>query len=434
MMKKISAVIIGAGNRGASYSETMASMPDKFQVVAVADAEACRREVVRKEHGFGEDMCFSTWEDLLSRPKMADLAVIATMDHMHYEPAMKAIELGYDLLLEKPVAPTAQQCAEIATAAEKKGVRVLVSHVLRYTDFYKKVKTLVMDGAVGQVLSAVMVEALGNVHQSHSYVRGNWCSESKAAPMLLAKSCHDLDLIQWLLQKPCRRVTSFGQLTHFRRENAPQGAPIRCSDGGCPEEDRCYYNCRKLYKVTDKPNLFRNAVAKGFCAETEPTQEEIDRALKVNDYGLCVFHANNDVVDHQVVKMEFEGGATVSFSMNAFNQGGRYIRLFGTDGELYANMSDDKITVYSFRTKERTEHPVSLIDESIHGGHGGGDQGIIRELYEYLSGDYRGFCAADIATSVKNHLIGFAAERARHAGTVVDVDAFFREYGLENEY
>lgn len=433
-MKQITAVIIGAGNRGASYSDTMATMPEKFKVVAVADIEACRREDVRKTHGFGEEMCFETWQELLSRPKMADLAVIATMDHMHYEPAMKAIELGYDLLLEKPVAPTAEQCAQIAVAAQKKGVRVLVSHVLRYTDFYKKVKTLVMNGAVGRVMSAVMVEALGNIHQSHSYVRGNWCSESKAAPMLLAKSCHDLDLIQWLLQEPCRRVQSFGRLSYFCSENAPAGAPVRCSDGGCPVEDSCPYNCRKVYKVTDKPSLFRNAVAKGFCAATEPTQEEINRALEATDYGLCVFHANNDVVDHQVVNMEFASGATVSFSMNAFNQGGRYIRLFGTEGELYANMSDDKITVYSFRDKQRTEHPVSVIDETIHGGHGGGDQGIIRELYEYLSGEYRGFCAADIGTSVKNHLIGFAAERARNAGNVVDVNAFFREYGLENEY
>lgn len=433
-MKQITAVIIGAGNRGASYSDTMATMPEKFKVVAVADIEACRREDVRKVHGFGEEMCFSTWQELLSRPKMADLAVIATMDHMHYESAMKAIELGYDLLLEKPVAPTAEQCAQIAVAAQKKGVRVLVSHVLRYTDFYKKVKTLVMNGAVGRVMSAVMVEALGNVHQSHSYVRGNWCSESKAAPMLLAKSCHDLDLIQWLLQEPCRRVQSFGRLSYFCSENAPEGAPVRCSDGGCPVEDSCPYNCRKVYKVTDKPSLFRNAVAKGFSAATDPTQEEINRALETTDYGLCVFHANNDVVDHQVVNMEFASGATVSFSMNAFNQGGRYIRLFGTEGELYANMSDDKITVYSFRDKQRTEHPVSVIDETIHGGHGGGDQGIIRELYEYLSGEYQGFCAADIGTSVKNHLIGFAAERARHAGNVVDVNAFFREYGLENEY
>lgn len=433
-MKQITAIILGAGNRGASYSDTMATMPEKFKVVAVADIEGCRREAVRKAHGFGEEMCFDTWQELLSRPKMADLAVIATMDHMHYEPAMKAIELGYDLLLEKPVAPTAEQCAQIAVAAQKKGTRVLVSHVLRYTDFYKKVKTLVMDGAVGQVMSGVLVEAVGNVHQSHSYVRGNWCSESKSAPMLLAKSCHDLDLIQWLLQKPCRRVQSFGQLSYFSSNNAPAGAPVRCSDGGCPVEDSCPYNCRKLYKVTDKPSLFRNAVAKGFSIATEPTQEEIDRALKATDYGLCVFRANNDVVDHQVVNMEFAGGATISFSMNAFNQGGRYIRLFGTEGELYANMSDDKITVYSFRDKRRTEHTVSVIDETIHGGHGGGDQGIIRELYEYLSGEYQGFCAADIGTSVKNHLIGFAAERARHTGTVVDVDAFFREYGLDNEY
>ena len=255
--------------------------------------------------------------------------------------------------------------------------------------------------------------------------------------MLLAKSCHDMDTVQWLLDKPCRKVQSFGSLTYFRPENAPEGAPVRCADGGCPIASTCPYSCMKLYYNAPRDSWyyhwFRGAATRGMSAGYEPTDEEVMDALKTTDYGLCVFHANNDMVDHQVVNMEFEGGATVSFTMNAFNSGGRYIRIFGTKGELYANVSDSRIRVFTFENSSWRDVPVQEADESIVGGHGGGDEGIIRELYDYLSGSYTGFCAADITTSVKNHLIGFAAEQARHSGSVVDLDTYFRQYGFANE-
>ena len=250
--------------------------------------------------------------------------------------------------------------------------------------------------------------------------------------MLLAKSCHDLDILQWLLDKKCRRVQSFGGLTHFVPQNAPEGAPIRCADGGCPVGDSCPYNCLKLY-YEDKDNLwFRGAAAKGIAAGPIPTDEEVMQALQTKDYGLCVYHANNDVVDHQVVNMEFEGGVTVSFSMNAFNEGGRYIRIFGTKGELYANASDTELRVYTFEDKVCHMVPVEETEESILGGHGGGDAGIVVELYDYLSGSYNGWCAADIAVSVQNHLIGYAAEESRHNATVVDVEQFSAQFGYHN--
>lgn len=432
-MKPITAIMIGAGGRGSTYARYMVELPEKYKVLGVADPEKPRREKIQRMFDLPDSACCSSWEELLSRPKTADLAVITTMDDMHYEPAMKAIELGYHLLLEKPVAQTAQECADIALAAQRKGVSVLVCHVLRYTPFYKRVKQLLMAGTIGDIMSVVAVEAVGNVHQSHSYVRGSWHSQEETTPMLLAKSCHDLDIIQWLLDKPCRRVQSFGSLTYFRAENAPAGAPVRCADGGCPIGDTCPYNCRKLYFDDKNNDWFRGASTRGIAKGEKATDEEVMEALLTTDYGLCVFHANNDVVDHQVVNLEFAGGATVSFTMNAFNQGGRYIRLFGTKGELYANRSDSEITVYTFEDKQTRHVPVDETDESILGGHGGGDGGIIRELYDYLSGCYDGFCAADINVSVKNHLIGFAAEEARHNGTVEDVDAFLQKYGMTND-
>ena len=429
-MKKYSVIIIGAGNRGSNYSRKLDALRDCYEVVAVAEPYEGRRNYVKEMFGLPEEMCFSSWQDILDRPKMADIAIIATMDAEHYAPAMKAIELGYNLLLEKPVAPTPQECADIANAARAKGVEVLVCHVLRYTPFYNRVKELVVSGTIGQIVSVVGVEAVGNEHQSHSYVRGNWHSEAETTPMLLAKSCHDLDIIQWLVAKPCTRVSSFGSLTHFTKENAPEGAPVRCIDGGCPVSETCPYNCKKLY-YDDKENAwFRKAATRGISKEYLPTDEEVMTALKTTDFGLCVYHANNDVVDHQVVNMEFEGGITASFTMNAFNKGGRYIRLFGTKGELYANMSDTEITVYTFEDKQTRTYPVTRTEESILGGHGGGDQGIVAELHQYLSGDYTGYCAANIQVSVQNHMIGFAAEKARHEGTVEDVQKFAAAYNF----
>ena len=429
----LTVALIGGGLRGMIYTSIMKSNPGKFKVVAVAEPDEGRRKRLQKSHCIEDDMCFCSWEEILSRPKFADIALICTTDNMHYEPAMKAIEFGYHIVLEKPVAPSAEECVDIALAAKKKNVKVLVCHVLRYTPFFKRIKTVIRDDVIGEVMSVIHVEAVGNVHQSHSFVRGNWHSEKDSTPMLLAKCCHDIDILQWLIDKPCKRVQSFGELTYFRKENAPAGAPTRCIDGGCPVEDTCPYNCKKLYYYSKDNSWFRPACASGIAKSHVPTDEEVMTALKTTDYGLCVFQANNDVVDHQVVNMEFEGGKTVSLTMNAFNEGGRYIRIFGTNGELYADMSDRKISVYTFDDKKHHKVRVRDAGKIISGGHGGGDKGMIAEMYDYFTENYKGFCAADIDVSVKNHLIGFAAEKSRKSGTVESVDEFFEELGMVND-
>jgi len=433
-MKQYTVIVIGAGNRGQGYGKIMQNVPEKFKIVGVADPLEDRRQIFKEEFNLADEGLYTDWREILSKPKMADIAIISTLDNMHYEPAMKAIELGYNLLLEKPVAQTVQECADIALAAKAKGVSVLVCHVLRYTPFFKTIKAVLDEGRIGEIMSITHVEAVGNIHQSHSYVRGNWHSEKETTPMLLAKSCHDLDIIQWLIDKPCKKVSSFGHLTHFIAANAPEGAPVRCADGGCPVEDSCNYNCIKLY-YEDKDNAwFRDACTKGIRKGIVTTDEEVMKALKTTDYGLCVYHANNDVVDHQVVNMEFEGGANASFNMNAFNAGGRFIRIFGTKGELTAYARTETIDIFDFHDKKHHNIVVPDMDESILGGHGGGDVGIVMDLYEYLNGTYNGCSIADIRTSVNNHMIGFAAEEGRHADTVVNMDDFFAKYNMENCY
>lgn len=430
-MEPIRVIIIGSGNRGNRYAELMAKLPEQYRVVGVAEPIRARREHIRELYDLPEERCFSHWDQILAQPKMADLAVIATQDRMHFEPAMAAIALGYHLLLEKPVAPTAEQCDAIARAAADRGVSVLVCHVLRYSPFYGRVKELLMSGVIGDPVSLDQVEGVGNVHHSHSFVRGNWCREEDSAPMLLAKSCHDLDLIQWLLDKPCVKIQSFGSLTHFTEANAPEGAPVSCVDGDCPVRESCPYDCIRHY-YDFKTNSRRRIIAGHLAAGLDPTDDEVMEALRTTDYGLCVYHAHNNVVDHQVVNMEFAGGVTASFSMNAFNAGGRYIRIFGTKGELYAAMKDPEITVHTFADGKTVKVPVRKTDETINGGHGGGDQGIIRELYQYLGGSYDGFRAADIDISVRNHFLCFAAEEARRGSLVVDMDEYMARYGWKN--
>ncbi|MBQ8683967.1 MAG: Gfo/Idh/MocA family oxidoreductase [Clostridia bacterium] len=423
-MEKLTAIIIGAGSRGTTYAEHMQRLSDRFAVVGVAEPIATRRNNIREMFHIPQENCSLDYKDILAQPKLADIAVIATMDDLHTAPALLAIEKGYDLLLEKPLAQTPEECIRICQAAEEKGVRVLVCHVLRYTPFYRTVKKAVMDGAIGDVMSVVAVEGVGHLHQSHSYVRGDWKSEAETTPMLLAKCCHDLDIIQWLLDKPCNKVSSFGSLTYFTPENAPKGAPHRCIDTRCPHRETCYYDVNKAYLQEDSAEFMRRTAARGFSKAYSPTTAEVLEGLRNTNFGACVFHAGNDVVDHQVIHMEFDGGTTASLTMNAFNEGGRYIRLFGTKGELYANAADTEITVYSFDSRQTTTLSVEETEESIMGGHGGGDGGIVEELYDYLSGNYTGFCAADIGISVRNHLIGFAAERARNQCTVEDVRTY----------
>ena len=418
-MKTLKVILIGAGNRGQSYTNLMTD--ERYQVVGVADLKKEQRDYIKDKHHISEENCFDTWEKMLDRPKFADAAIIATSDRDHFAPAMKALEMGYDLLLEKPAAPTYEDCVQIAEKAEKLGRKVLVCHVLRYSPFFRKIKQMLENGDVGKVWSIHHCECVGHVHQSHSFVRGNWGNKEKSAPMILAKSCHDMDILQWLIGSDCKRVQSFGSLSYFVKENAPEDAPEYCIEG-CPHGENCHYNAVKLY-LEDKENLwFREAATK----DKKPTDETVAKALRETQYGKCVFKCDNDVVDHQVVNLEFENGAVASFNMSAFNKGGRTIRIMGTEGEIWGDMENDVIEYFSFKTKTttRTNSSENPVDASILGGHGGGDAGIVNEFYNYLAKDERGTFLSEIGISVKNHAIAFAAEESRISGNVVSMKEF----------
>ncbi len=415
-MKKM--IVIGAGGRGTGYSEIASKMGDAFRVVAVAEPIDVRRNYIRDLYSIPEEMCHTSWEELLSRPKFADVVVIATMDRDHFAPAMAAIEKGYDLLLEKPMSATPEECCAIARAAKKKGVFVLVCHVLRFTAFFCTLKKIIDDGLLGDVMHIQHAEWVGNLHQAHSFVRGNWRNSEESSCMILQKTCHDMDILQWLIGKQCARVHSFGALSYFKKENMPEGATARCLD--CPHADTCFYNAVRFYKTNRQKNepFVQSATNNRF-----PTDADIDEMLRTTDYGRCVFDMPNNVVDHQTVNLEFEGGTTVSFSMCAFNRGGREIRIMGTKGELIANMQDKAVKVYDFSTRQYKEIEIAnaQLDDSIAGGHGGGDTGIMAALRDALNGEYVGNSICAIEQTCRNHLISFAAEESRLTGKVVEL-------------
>lgn len=427
MGKQLTAIVIGAGGRGQLYAGYINKFPDKFKIVAVAEPVESRRNSIRDKHGVPENMCFTDSKDLLALGKIADVAIISTMDRFHLEPTMAAISLHYDILLEKPVAPTPEECEKIAQYAEKNGVKIVVCHVLRYTPFFITIKQLINDGVLGDIISINHEECVGHVHQSHSFVRGNWGNSQRSSNMLLQKSCHDMDILQWLIGKKCKKVQSFGKLTHFTAENAPAGAPERCIDG-CPYSETCPYNAVKLY-LDDKDNdWFRDACT----GERLPSDETVEKALRTNMYGMCVYKCDNDVVDHQTVNLLFEDDVTVTFTMCAFNKGGRHIHIMGTKGELRASLdrNEKPIEVYDLEKDTYTEYTTTGKD-GLQNGHGGGDRGIILSLYDYLVGEYDGFSISDIRTSVNNHHIVFAAEQARLTGTVVDLDEYIESLDLK---
>lgn len=421
-MKQLSLILIGGGDRGSSYLKFLQIKPECFKLVAIAEPVKEKREYLSEMYNIPEEMCFESYDELLKLPKLADVAMICTQDKMHFEPSMMAIEKKYDLLLEKPIAPTPEECFKICEAAKDNGVKVLVCHVLRYTPFYKKVKEIIASGKLGNIVNIVHTEGVGNVHMSHSFVRGNWRKTDESAPMILAKCCHDTDLLQWLAGEPCTKVQSFGTRSFFREENAPKDAAKRCTDD-CPHKNECFYYAPDVYKIdTAEVQHFRAIAANKF----NPTDEEVDEILKTSPYGRCVYYCDNDVVDHQVVNIQFGENKHATLTMSAFNKGGRTSTFMGTKGELRADMENQSLEFYDFATRETSQlySPDDEFDQSIAGGHGGGDSGIMQDLYDYIANGNPSDSISDVMVSCMSHLICFAAEDSRINDLVINIDEY----------
>jgi predicted dehydrogenase len=411
-------MIIGCGQRGEAYARYALDHPEEARVLSVVDPDPKRRDYLGSLCGVPGADRLADWGQALAGPKLADAVVVATPDNRHVAPCLVAIAAGYDVLLEKPISSLAAECLALRDAAKAAGRKVVVCHVLRYTPFFTEIKRIVDSGTIGKPVSIDHVEGVGYWHQAHSFVRGNWRNSAASSPMILQKSCHDMDILRWIVGAECRVISSFGSLSYFTAANAPEGAPARCTDG-CPASATCPYDAVRYY-LTDIDQWAKKILRKVVAVES--SDEAVLAALKTGPYGRCVFRCDNDVVDHQTTTMEFEGGATATFTMSAFNPGGRTIEIMGTKGRILGDMEASEIEIFDFLSGSYAKMPIGPGGE----GHGGGDSGIMRDFCAFLGGGAESPHLSTIAASIESHLMALAAEESRVRGRTVYMNEFAR--------
>ena len=413
-MKKVTFAILGLGNRGGVYARHLSNYPDKMEITAIADTRQSCLDTANSYLRLQENQLFHSAEELLKQPRLADVMIVATQDAQHKEHALRAMELGYDLLLEKPISNHLNEVKEIEQTAKRLGRKVIIAHVLRYTPFYRKVKQLLEDGAVGRILNVEAAEHVSCYHMAHAYVRGQWRRKAESSPIILAKCSHDMDIILWLTGKRCLSVSSIGSLDYFTRENMPAGAPERCEDG-CPAED-CPYHALRFYlpRIPNWPTCNMHPA---------PTEQNILEILRTTRYGKCVFRQDNDVVDHQQVNLLLEDNVTVSFSLNALHtRSTRTIRIGGTAGELWGDLNDKKIYCQKHGGAVQV---IDLTDAFASTGHQGGDAGIVVDALDYFAGNEEIPAITTIDCSAQSHYVAFAAEESRlRGGEKIQMDQF----------
>ena len=402
--------VLGFGQRGTTYTRIL-QRDGRAQLVAVCDIKAKRGELAQRKYGLDAKDFYLSDKEFFAQGKLADLLIISTMDQSHYAQAMQALKIGYDLLLEKPMAHDYGKCKKIYDLAKKLKRKVFVCHVLRYAPFFTYIKDEIASGKYGDVVSINLTENVIYWHQAHSFVRGNWSVTEKSTPMIVQKCCHDLDILYWLIDKKPLKVSSFGSLTFYNEEHAPQGSADHCVD--CPVSDKCEYNCFKFYH--ERPGWMKhdNEEFTGTSADIE----KIDALLsdRNNPYSRCVFKCDNSAVDHQVVNVLYEDNVTAHLTMTAFTQGGgRDIHVHCTKGDIIGSMENDYITTNVFGKESKTIEVGKLTEGNY--GHGGGDSRLIGDILEIFEDGKEGKALTIIDNSIASHATAYAAEKSRKKG------------------
>ena len=449
--KPVTAVVLGAGSRGKdAYGVYGEKHPDRINFIAVAEPDEGRRKMFQEKHDVPDDLAFESWETLLSKGKIADVAFITMQDHMHYEPAIKALELDYDLLLEKPIAPTLEQCQHIEKLAKDRGRLVQVGHVLRFSHFWKTVKEIIDSGRIGKVIHYEHSENVSYWHFGHSFVRGLYKNKADSNPLILSKSCHDLDLMQWYLGNPID-VSATGDLSFYKPENAPPDAPERCTDG-CPHEEECpwfapriYITAEELIRIgteTDKRllrfgsklMLNHRGFIKALSHLIKPLKSVVNwqifpasaltsdltiegkmKAMREGQYGLCIYKCGNDVVDHMISNFRFADGITGTLIVHGLSEHeGRELRVFGSKGTIrgYFRAYGEELTVTDFRYRN-----IDVVYKgrlNLESAHGGSDFLLMDAFTSVLLGEktIEEAGLTTISSAMESHYMGFAAEES----------------------
>lgn len=430
MNKQITAVLVGAGNRADVYARTSFTHPEKLKIVGIVDPDPVRRKLMGDRYNVPETNRFVCVEDFVQRDRFADCVINGTMDHLHIATSVPVLDKGYHLLLEKPFAVNEAEVETLTEAARRNDRKVVIGHVLRYTSFYKAIKQHLLNGDIGRVISIEMCEHVNYLHMATSYVRGKWRSEKLCfAPMLLAKSCHDMDIMMWMMNDTAPALlSSFGGDFQYGADRKPPQAGTRCMVD-CPLEQECSYAARNAYLSCNRwpAYVWR-------CLDGAPDQsmERKEHSLKTdNPYGRCVWDFERDGnVDHQTVMVQFRNGATGTFSMiGGSARSERNIHIIGTKGELKGTF-EDSTYILRWRTPEKSRgYTDQCIDLNIigdktgeKGGHADGDRNLVLDFIDYLNGHAPTISCTTLEDSRISHLVVFKAMEAMYTGSVVAVD------------
>lgn len=425
--RPITAIIVGAGHRSFVYSELAKTNPEMLKIVGVADPNPIRRKKAMDYFGFKEDMCFENAEELAKKGKLADTVINGTMDEQHLETAVPLLNAGYDMLLEKPFAPNEEEMRQIVNCAKKNNSKVMICHVLRYTPFYYAIKERIVNGEIGDIINIQTTEHVSYHHLSTSYIRGKWANSDKChTSMLLAKCCHDLDIIMWMMSetKP-KQISSFGGKFQFKPENAPKEAGTICMKD-CPLVDTCVYSTKRLY--IDHPDRWAFYVWDALEGKKNISiEDKIELMKSDNPYARCIYKCDNNVVDHQSVLINFESGATGTHNMvGGSAEPRREIHIIGTKGEIFGNFEESKFTVLKIDPSPDAHNEECDVEEvdlrvtgdmvGAYGGHGGGDERLAADFVKFIRGEKPSLACTSIFDSVAGHLSVYLADKSRENG------------------
>lgn len=425
--RPITAIIVGAGHRSFVYSELAKTNPEMLKIVGVADPNPIRRKKAMDYFGFKEDMCFENAEELAKKGKLADTVINGTMDEQHLETAVPLLDAGYDMLLEKPFAPNEEEMRQIVNCAKKNNSKVMICHVLRYTPFYYAIKERIVNGEIGDIINIQTTEHVSYHHLSTSYIRGKWANSDKChTSMLLAKCCHDLDIIMWMMSetKP-KQISSFGGKFQFKPENAPKEAGTICMKD-CPLVDTCVYSTKRLY--IDHPDRWAFYVWDALEGKKNISIDDKIALMKSDSpYARCIYKCDNNVVDHQSVLINFESGATGTHNMvGGSAEPRREIHIIGTKGEIFGNFEESKFTVLKIDPSPDAHNEECDVEEvdlrvtgdmvGAYGGHGGGDERLAADFVKFIRGEKPSLACTSIFDSVAGHLSVYLADKSRENG------------------
>lgn len=414
MKRPLKTIIVGGGHRSLTYAQLAELESDKMEIVGVADPDDHRRNSIAKRFGIPPERCFSTAEELACVPKFADAVINGTMDHIHIETTIPLLEAGYDVLLEKPFAVNEEEARKLVETAERCGRKVMVCFVLRYAPFYRKIKDLILADEIGEIISIQTCEYVSYHHMSTSHVRGKWNNSEKChSSMLLAKCCHDLDIMMWLMgENHPLFVSSFGSNMQFVKENAPAESGTRCLVD-CPLVEECLYSAKRLY--IDHPDRWSFYVWDALESNEKNTIEDKINLLRTSPYGVCAYKSDNNVVDHQSVSVMFQNGATGTHNMvGGTSYGTRTIHITGTKGVIKGDFEKGKFTLSKIDPRPECEHDDTEFDLRINNDtHGGGDLDLVRDFVAYARGENPSVSCTNIHDSLAGHLVVFLADKSR---------------------